>query len=148
MPVYLVRLGFDADSVVAPTIETVGAEATLAGFLRHTHDDPAWQWTRDDANALMFDHAPHLLQRVDAEHPYLVNARYLFDGVHAAAHPELLDREHIEILHGTMAAKLFDDGLIVLEPAGIASSLRWVRTERTGVRLQRDGGRVKPPRGG
>lgn len=148
MPVHLVTLTFDADRVVAPAIEAVGDEATLAGFLRHVAADPVWEWTRTHERALMFDHAPHLLQRIDAQHPYIVSARYLFDGVHAAAHEELLDRDHIDILHGTMAAKLFDDGLIVLEPTGIASSLRWVRTERAGVRLQRDGGRVKPPRGG
>ena len=148
MPVHLVTLTFAAARVVAPTIEPVGDEATLAGFLRHVSADPAWNWTRTHENALMFDQAPHLLQRIDAQHPYVVSARYLFDGVHAAAHEELLDRDHIDILHGTMAAKLFDDGLIVLEPTGIASSLRWVRTERAGVRLQRDGGRVKPPRGG
>ena len=143
MPIHLVTLVFDAESVTEPTIESVGSETTLNGFMRRIDDDEAWSWTRDGAEALSFESSPHLFQRIDVRYPEWVLARYVFDGVHAAAHPELLDRDHIAILHGTMAAKLLDEGALVLEPEGIAASLRWVSTERAGVRLQRDGGRIK-----
>jgi hypothetical protein len=147
MAIHQVTLTFDTEQVTLPTIEDVGPETTLAGFLRRIAHDDTWSWTHAKGDALSLHSAPHLLQRIDARHPYRVVARYLFDGVHAAAHPEVLDREHIDILHGTMAAKLLDEGLIVLEPDGIVASLRWVGTERAGVQLQRDGGRVKQRRG-
>jgi hypothetical protein len=145
MPIHLVTLVFDAESVTEPTIESVGDESTLTGFLRRRDDDDddSSIWLRDRGDALAFESSPHLFQRIDVRYPEWVRARYVFDGVHAAAHPELLDRDHIAILHGTMAAKLLDEGALVLEPEGIAASLRWVATERAGVRLERDGGRVK-----
>jgi hypothetical protein len=143
MPIHLVTLVFDAESVTEPTIETVGAESTLAGFSRRTANDEPWVWMHRRGDALSFDASPHLFQRIDVAYPEWVCARYVFDGVHAAAHPQLLEPEHVAILHGTMAAKLIDEGALVLEPDGIAASLRWVSTERAGVTLRRDGGRSK-----
>ncbi len=148
MPVHLVTLAFDTEHVSPAAIETAGDETTLEGFLRRTMDDRAWDWTRTRGDALALETASHLLQRIDADPPYRVLCRYLFDGAHAAAHPEVLDAEHVNILHGTMAAKLIDEGVIVLEPDGIAASLRWVATERAGVHLRRDGGRIRPDRSG
>jgi hypothetical protein len=143
MAIFLVTLVFDTETFVAPMIDRVGEDATLSGFLRRVSREPSWSWTHLADGPVLLANSDHLLQRIDVQHPTLITARYLFDRVHAALHPETLDMEHIEILHGTMAAKLFDEALLVLEPDGIAASLRWVPTERTGVQFQRDGSRRK-----
>ncbi len=143
MTIHCVTLLFDAEAVTEPLLEIVAAESTLDGYLRRVADDAAWAWTLGDDAPLSLLRSTHLLQRIDVDPPFRVMARYLFDSVHAAAHPELIDREHVDILHGTLAAKLLDEGALVLEPEGIVASLTWVSTERVGTRLTRDGERTK-----
>lgn len=148
MPVHLVTLAFNTEAVEPASIATVSDETALGDFLRRVAVNPVWTWTHVGLDALALIAEPHLLQRVDANSSFRVLARYLFDDFHAAAHPEVLDTEHLSLLHGSLAAKLMDDGVIALEPDSIAASLRWVATERRGVRLQRDGGRIKRRRHG
>lgn len=54
-----------------------------------------------------------------------VEARYLFDEVYAAAHPEALDPAHLALLHALINVKLFDDGDVLISPRQLRGVLQW-----------------------
>ncbi len=105
--------------------------------------DPT-RWLRANTRADVFalDVSPSLAQCVAWEDRVLV-ARYLFDHEHALAHPETLDPVHLALAHGTIAAKLFDDGAVVLTDEGVRASLRWRATDARGTRLCADGSKQR-----
>ncbi len=81
----------------------------------------------------------HLSQDVWRRDGEEVEARYAFDARYAEAHPESLDPAHLALWHGTIAAKLHDDGAIVLGDESIVASLHWrsVRTKSRPLRPRR-----------
>jgi hypothetical protein len=158
----MVRLHFPAEGVEPPVIQRLGDDTTLEAFLarvragrtalagwpwRNVPEAPesAVAWLAAHTRAAIALHAEAtLVQCVDEEPDGTVVARYLFDSAYARAHPEALDPEHLGILHGTVAAKMFDDGLVVLDHQGLAASLRWRSVWAKGVRLTRTGQRGSP----
>jgi hypothetical protein len=54
-----------------------------------------------------------------------VEARYLFDEVYAAAHPEAQDPAHLALLHALLNVKLFDDGDVLISPRQLRGVLKW-----------------------
>jgi hypothetical protein len=160
--IWLVRLRFPFEGVELPTCARLGDDGSLSAFLARVRRGEAtladWPWTpasRDAAEAplawlaahtrasIAFDADPALVQCIDEEPDGTLVARYLFDGAYALAHPEVLEMEHLELLHGTIAAKLLDEGAVVLEREGVAASLHWRSVRAKGVRLTRHGGRAR-----
>lgn len=112
--------------VHAEADERVRVEAALRARTRDL-----WHLERDEG----------LLQCVRLEREGAVHGHYLFDEAYAAAHPEALDLEHLELLHGTVAAKVFDEGELVVDDLGLRASLHWRSGRARSRRLTRAGGR-------
>jgi hypothetical protein len=143
----LVTFAFSPDRYVAPVRLSLGA-GELAYHLARvaTGERARFEWPWDEARGDRADSAPReplawliehtnssrlaltvepsLAQCVCWEGSLLV-ARYLFDHEYAASHPEAVDDTHLALAHGTIAAKLFDDGAIVQSDEGLLASLRW-----------------------
>jgi hypothetical protein len=160
--IWLVCLRFDTSGYTQPALERVADDEDLTHFLARARRDskpPLGSWplhpspdTHQNAHAwlrastpasIAYDSAPCIVQSVTEEPDGSVTARYLFDAEYVAAHPEAIDPEHLGILHGTLAAKILDDGLVVLEKNGLAASLRWPSVRKKGTRLTRGGARMK-----
>jgi hypothetical protein len=170
MAVSLVTFTLSPERYVSPTLEAVcaGELAALIARVRagseprfewpwrastasEPHDDPArWdpaQWLAEHtrADALSVDVSPPLAQCVTWDEGALVG-RYLFDHEYALAHPEALDRTHLALAHGTIAAKMFDEGALVLTDDGVRASLRWRSVRAKGTRLGPGGTKHKTSR--
>lgn len=146
MPTTLVTFAFAPDRYVAPTRVVLGAGelvfhlARVAAGERERFD---WPWSacssseRDASLDSMAWLAAHTLESrlalvVESSlaqcvcwQDELLVARYVFDHSYAAAHPEAVDDTHLALAHGTIAAKIFDDGVIVQSDEGLLASLRW-----------------------
>lgn len=72
-----------------------------------------------------------------------LRAHYLFDARYAAAHPAWTVPEHVALWHGTIAAKLFDDGVSLHTPAQLAAVVHWVSIRAKGAALDRTGRRER-----
>lgn len=163
--VWLVVLRFPLEGVVLPAVTQLASEGTLGAYLLRVQRGDVvledWPWQTRTAPASTEDPVDwlvrhtrvsvgcfaesSLVQCVDQAPDGAVVAWYLFDGVYVRAHPEAVDPEHLAILHGTVAAKIFDDGVVVLDREGLAASLRWRGVEAPGIRLTRAGGRRREP---
>lgn len=160
MTVSLVTFTFRSDRYVVPTRAIVGT-ASLEHHLDRVREGARerfdWRWktseipadsalawleanTADGLLALRVERT--LAQCVDWTTD-AVTARYLFDHEYVRAHPEADDPEHLSLVHGTIAAKLYDDGAIALTHDGVRASLRWRALEAKGTRLSLSGGRQK-----
>ncbi len=162
MGVSLVTFAFAPDRYRAPSLGSIGSgalRAHLEAVASGGRPRFSWPWSAQDSppsetdperwlrastreDALSLDVGPSLAQCVAWEDGLLV-ARYLFDHEHALAHPEALDPVHLALAHGTIAAKLFDDGAIVLTDEGVRASLRWRPTAARGTLLGADGSKQR-----
>jgi hypothetical protein len=145
VPSTLVTFAFAPDRYVAPSRVVLGAGelafhlARVADGERARFDWPwanpsapveesaaplAWLEAHTNSSRLALVIEPSLAQCVRWEEALLV-ARYLFDHEYTATHPEAVDDTHLALAHGTIAAKIFDDGVIVQSDEGLLASLRW-----------------------
>jgi hypothetical protein len=164
MTVWLVTLRYSHENVIAPHVEIVSDLDSLESWRRVVATDPScwpqWPWKNplDRTNAspdpfvqlehatspmLGFVYEPSLVQAIHHHDSDDIVARYVFDQRYVQSHPEALEPEHLALLHGTIAAKLFDEGLLVLDRAGLCASLRWPGTTARGTVLCRDGSRTR-----
>lgn len=160
MTVTLVTFTFQSDRYTAPSSVEVGS-ASLRYHLARVREGarPRFDWPWSDAHDAPADELDWLAANTDgAAHAMLVEetlaqcvlwqpetvvARYLFDHDYALAHPEAVDPVHLSLAHGTIAAKLYDDGVIALTDDGVRVSLRWRPRGAKGTRLSLDGQREK-----
>jgi hypothetical protein len=157
--VSLVTFTFRSDRYVAPTREIVGT-ASLEYHLDRVREGARerfdWRWKSPEIPAdtalawLEANTVEVLALRVERTLAQCVDwtadtvtARYLFDHEYAHAHPEADDPEHLSLAHGTIAAKLYDDGAIALTDDGVRASLRWRPLDARGTRLSLSGRRQK-----
>jgi hypothetical protein len=160
MTVTLVTFCFRSDRYVAPTSVEI-ATATLRYHLARVRegrrprfdwpwsecpsdevDELAWLTANTDRSAFSLLVEESLAQCV-MRAPEFVVARYLFDHDYANAHPEAIDPTHLSLAHGTIAAKLFDDGVIALTDDSIRASLRWRPRTAKSAWLRPDGQRKR-----
>lgn len=160
MTVTLVTFEFCDDQYVAPAAATIDAPSLIEHLARvrdgHAprfdwpwstpsipHHDPI-EWlrenTRGDTFSLVIE--PTLAQCVQWT-PRSVIGRYVFDDEYARAHPEARDDVHLSLVHGTIAAKLYDDAVIALTDDGVRASLRWRARHLKGTRLSLEGDRAR-----
>jgi hypothetical protein len=160
MTVTLVTFCFRSDRYVEPTrveVATASLRYHLARVREGSRPRFDWPWSERTTNAgdelawleANTDRAAHalLVEETLAQcvlwAPELVVARYLFDHDYANAHPEAIDPTHLSLAHGTIAAKLYDDGVIALTDEGVHASLRWRPRAAKSTRLSLDGQRKK-----
>ncbi|MDP3276744.1 MAG: hypothetical protein Q8Q09_16210 [Deltaproteobacteria bacterium] len=159
MTVYLVRFDLDPQRYHAPILQT-SAAPTVEHWLRDPTRDPldwpvdlqhdlatveSWSALRSRAlgDALSLRIAPPLAQCVVLSSEQSLTARYLFDARYAWAHPQSIDPGHLALVHGIIQAKLYDEGALILDPAGIEASLRWRLAHQRATTLHRDGRRER-----
>lgn len=158
----MVTLRFSPVRVAPPRVVLVGSDASLADFATRVREGKVvpgdWPLTPRETGSAFGEpvewlaartgasiacaHEAHLIQSIDEAEGEIV-ARYLFDATYARAHPEALEREHLELLHGTLAAKLLDEFDVILPRATLVASLRWPSIRARGTRLTRAGGRKR-----
>jgi hypothetical protein len=156
----LVLFSFAPDRYIAPTLERLGEGelsfhlARVAEGARPRFDWPwlaaepaepnapsdplSWLAARTERAVLSSRFEGPLAQCVRWEGSTLVG-RYIFDHHYSRSHPEVEDPAHRSLAHGTIAAKLFDDGVVVLTDEGVRASLAWRSARSPSAWLSADG---------
>lgn len=164
MTVYLQRFVFDPQRYVAPHRTVVGDDTLETLFLRN---DPKalcltidWPWNVSALRALDANESvwtwlqavttPALLglsidaplaQCIEQLPEEILVARYLYDHRYSHFHPQVQDPEHLSLVHGTIAAKLYDDGVCILDHDGVRASMHWRSVRAKGTTLSNKGHR-------
>lgn len=128
-------------STMCPTIDWPWA--SLMPALQH--EESVWAWLAKATNpyliALLID-AP-LAQCIEQSPDEILIARYFYDHRYVNVHPQVQDPEHLALVHGTIAAKLYDDGICILDDDGIRASMHWRSIRAKTARLSNSGARER-----